>query len=291
MKKRYFSFIAIIMVLAMFILAAGCGVRINGKDYELFRVDDKDKNGILNGLGTEMSRDQELIEERQDSLHLTISNSVGEIEIKRSDVDSIKINAKKRVKGSSDETKNNILDNMNIKLERNDNEIKVVVKTKDGEDFWKWQSETLKVYSPSIDYEISIPEEFNELNVTSGVGDIRISNMTAELTVTTGVGEIKLKEVNALGDSAIKSGTGDITFEGNIDRVNSFDATTGVGEVSFKVPESTKMSLKANTGVGSLTGDFIKVSGDFKFKFSGDINGGGPSVNLKTGVGDVKADY
>jgi hypothetical protein len=49
------------------------------------------------------------------------------------------------------------------------------------------------------------------------------------------------------------------------------------------------MSLNASTGVGSLSGSFIKASGDVKLKFQGDINGGGPLVKLKTGVGDIKA--
>lgn len=46
MNKKFFSSIATISVVSMLFLTAGCGVRINGKDYTIFKanhqVDNKD---------------------------------------------------------------------------------------------------------------------------------------------------------------------------------------------------------------------------------------------------------
>lgn len=290
MKKRYFKFIASIMVIMLFVLSTGCGVRINGKDYELFSVKDKDRNGILSGLGSEVTQNQELSGEILEAEQLNIKSSVGGIEIQKSGDSQITVKAVKKVKGSTEETKNNILDNMNIQFERDGKIINIVVKTKDDKNFWDWQTDNFKIYSPSIDYEITIPENINKVQVNTGVGDIDVGDVTSNLKLYTGVGEINVDNVAALGDTVLKTGTGDIGFEGNIDNLNSMDANTGVGEIDFRAPEGSKMSLKASTGVGELSGDFIKLTGDFKFKFEGDINGGGPSVILKTGVGDVKAD-
>lgn len=291
MNKRYFSVIAIMITFIMLILATGCGVRINGKEYEFFSVSDEDKKKVLSEFKSEISANQEISEEILDADRLKISSGVGDIKIVKSSDSQISIQARKQVKGSSEKSKNNILENMNVEFERDGKVLQIVVKTKDGDDFWKWQNSNFKVYSTIIDFEISVPEGINMTEVELGVGDITVNDITSGFSIKTGVGEINIDDVAAKGDCALKTGTGDVKFEGNIEDISSFIGTTGVGDVTLRVDENSKMTIKATTGVGSLSGRFVKGTNDIKSKFEGDINGGGPMVELKTGVGDIRVDH
>lgn len=297
MKSRYFSFIALTMVLAMLILATGCGVRINGKDYELFKASENEEkdnifSGIVSGIGigSESSDGQELLEEKQDGEQFVVSNNAGNIKFKKSSTSQIEIKADKKVRGASSESKKSILDNMNVKLERSGKVIKVVLKTKDGNDFWEWQKDNFKAFQVTINFDISLPEGVNVIEASTGAGNIDVNDVVSKLLLNTGAGNIDVEGVAAIGDTSLQTGAGNIDFDGNVNDISSFDISTGVGNVKFEVPENTKMSLEADTGVGVLSGSFIKTEDNNKFHFVGDVNGGGPSVKLNTGVGNVKAD-
>lgn len=289
MKRRYFSFIAIIMVLVL-IFATGCGVRINGKDYELFTVDPKDKDNIFNVVGNELSNTQQISDDKQDGEQLVVTDNAGNIKIEKSSTSQIKIKADKKVRGGSEDNKKNILDNMNIELEKDGEVITVVLKTKDGNDFWNWQKDNYKVFQVTINYDISLPEGINVIKASTGAGNIDVNDVSSKLSLDTGAGNIDVQGVSAMGDMLLHTGAGNIDFNGEIDNISSFDASTGLGNVKFEVPEDTKMSLEANTGVGVLSGSFINSNGNSKFHFLGDLNGGGANVKLDTGVGNVKAD-
>lgn len=287
MKKRYYSFVALTITFAMLILTTGCGVRINGNDYELFKVSDEDKHELSFGIGSESSNTQQISEDKQDGEQFFVDSNAGNIEIKKSDSTQVEIKADKKVRGSSDDDKQTILDNMNIALERDGKIIKVVIKTKDGKDFWDWQKDKFRTYQININYYISLPQGINLINADTGAGNIDIKDAAAKLTLDTGAGNIVVKDVTALQDSTLSTGAGNIDFEGDVDDISSFDASTGAGNIDFQVPGDTEMSLEADTGIGVLSGDFIDSDEDNKFHFSGDINGGGPSVTLDTGVGNI----
>lgn len=290
MKSKYFSFIAVSLILVMLVLATGCGVRINGKEYEFFTVSQKDRNNIFNSVGSESSNIQQISEDRQDGEKIVISNNAGNIRFKKSATSQIEIKAEKKVRGASTDTKESILQNMNVKLERDGKVIKVVFKTKDGDDFWDWQKNNFKAFQISANFDIELPEGITEISAKTGAGNIDVNDVSAKLSLDTGAGNIDVEDVYAIGDSVLSTGAGNIDFTGKIDAITSFDASTGVGNVKFEVPEETKMSLKVDTGVGNLSGHFIQLDNNKKFHFVGDINGGGPSVVLNTGVGNVKVD-
>jgi len=274
----------------MLVLSVGCGVKINGKEYELFSVNQKDKGDFFSGFGSESSNTQEILEDKQNGVQLVVSNNAGNISIEKSETSQVEIKADKKVRGSSKDGKKDILDNMNVELERNDKTVKVVIKTKDGNDFWDWQKDNYKSYQITINYNISLPEGINVIEANTGAGNIDVNDVSAKLVLDTGTGNIDIQNVAALQDNLLSTGVGNIKFNGNVDNINSFSASSGAGNVKLEVPEASKMSLEANTGIGVLSGSFIKTNDNEKFSFVGDINGGGPSIKLSTGVGNVKAD-
>ncbi|HLH34101.1 MAG TPA: DUF4097 family beta strand repeat-containing protein [Alloacidobacterium sp.] len=173
----------------------------------------------------------------------------------------------------------------------------------------------------SIDYDITTPKG-TDLAANSGSGDIHVADLSgpaklntgsgsiqasglngrttlatgsgdirAELMSTTGVkaqtgsGSIRLKGVQ--GDLYAQTGSGDIDIQGQ--PTASWRLQTGSGSVTLATG-SSKFSLDAETGSGSVHSDPpISTHGSFeKHHITGDVNGGGPTVRVETGSGDIR---
>lgn len=173
----------------------------------------------------------------------------------------------------------------------------------------------------SIDYDITTPKG-TDLTANSGSGDIRVSDLSgpakintgsgsidasglsgrtnlqtgsgdirADLTSPTGVkaqtgsGSIRLKGVQ--GDLYGQTGSGDIEIQGQ--PTASWRLETGSGSVTLDTG-SARFSLDAQTGSGSVHSDPpITTHGSFeKHHITGDVNGGGPTVRVETGSGDIR---
>lgn len=290
MKRRYISCIAAGLLIAMAFLASGCGVKINGKNYELFNSGENRENTLFDAIGPESSASQELAVKVEGTAQIKLSSNAGNIKINKANDSEIHVKAYKKVRGASEEVKKEILDNMNVLLEQENGQMQVVIKTKDDQDFWKWQASNYREYQVTLNIEVSLPASIEKVTATTGAGNISMEDVDVEISFHTGAGNIDVDNSAAKGKSKLTTGAGNVSFTGKVDEVDSFEATTGVGNVKFEVPNSTKMNLKADTGVGILSGSFVKTSDNNKFHFQGDINGGGPEVKLNTGVGNIKAD-
>lgn len=288
MHKRHFI-IALSLFLVL-IFTTGCGVKINGKDYNLFTTEKSDKADFALGFVNEEEDSQKISEDIQDSQQLQIQSDSGNINIKKSETSKIEIKSENKVRGGSAADKKKLLENMNIKLERDGKVIKLVVQTKDNKDFWSWKKNNYKAYQVSVNYDILLPDGISAIEADIGAGNIEVSDITSELSIDTGAGNMDVNNVVVMKAGKLKTGAGNIDFSGKFDNISSFDVSTGVGNVDFEVPEDTKFSLEAHTGVGDLSGSFIENNSNKKFNYSGDINGGGPAVKLDTGVGNVSAD-
>lgn len=310
MKKRYFGCIALSLIFVMLIFTVSCGVRINGREYEIYKSSQSDKknNSIIGSIGTESANHQEIERDKTDTQELKVGISAGNIDIRKTGGSKIIVNADKKVRGVSSENKKTILENMIVSLEQNGQIVDVAVRTKDGENFWDWQKENYRTYQVTINFTIKVPDNVKVLNLSTGAGNIEVEGMAEKLKASTGAGNIDLRDIkaefdvstgagnididnsSAKGGCKLNTGAGNIDFEGNVNDLSEIEASTGMGNVDFQIPEETKMSLDASTGVGILEGSFIRTNSKDKFHFTGDINGGGPSVKLSTGVGNVRID-
>ncbi|QNU68162.1 hypothetical protein EHE19_006975 [Ruminiclostridium herbifermentans] len=290
MRKLYRSILAITLLLAMLSLTAGCGVRINGREYEFFSAGGKDKSNLISEIGSQASDEFAASVDRENAEKIVLHNDAGNIIVKKSEDSQIKIEADKKARGASQNDKNTVLENMNIVIERDGNVIKIVAETNNKKDFWDWLKDEYKAFQATIDYTISLPEGIKAVDISTGAGNVEVDDLSTELKLNTGAGNIDIDEVISLGKNEISTGAGNIRFDGNIYDIESFKVSTGAGNIQFKVPEDTRMSLKANTGIGVLSGSFIKKNSNIKLSFDEDINGGGPKVELKSGVGNVEVD-
>jgi hypothetical protein len=173
----------------------------------------------------------------------------------------------------------------------------------------------------SIDYEITAPRG-TQLDASSGSGDLRIKDMTGGVKANTGSGDIETSgiggyvqletgsgtihgELASAHDVRAETGSGDIRLEnvqgmlkaqtgsGNIEvggqPAGPWKLGTGSGNVTMNTGNS-HFSLDASTGSGSVHSDPpMTTHGSLeKHHVSGDINGGGPTVRVETGSGDIR---
>jgi DUF4097 and DUF4098 domain-containing protein YvlB len=136
----------------------------------------------------------------------------------------------------------------------------------------------------------------------TGSGSITASNLMGPATLSTGSGEIHA-QLGAAGDVSAETGSGSIRLEnvqgglkaetgsGSLDisgqPTSPWKLETGSGDVTLKVGNA-HFNLDAETGSGSVKSDSpITTRLSDKHHVSGTVNGGGPTVKVETGSGDI----
>ncbi len=174
----------------------------------------------------------------------------------------------------------------------------------------------------SIDYDVTTPRGTN-LEADSGSGDLRLTDLGGPLKANTGSGSIDASGL--AGRVALETGSGDITADmhsapdvkaqtgsgsiklrgvtgglyaetgsGDIEIEGqpgtNWKLETGSGSITLDTGGRAKFSLDATTGSGSIHSDPpISTHGSLeRHHITGDINGGGPTVRVETGSGDVR---
>ena len=123
-------------------------------------------------------------------------------------------------------------------------------------------------------------------NANSGSGDIVIEGTgSGDVKAQTGSGNIELHGVN--GGLRAGTGSGDIKITGS--PTSAWKLETGSGNVEFW-PGNTGFSLDASTGSGTVHTDreMLTQGSSDRHHVVGKIGGGGPTVRIETGSGDVR---
>lgn len=174
----------------------------------------------------------------------------------------------------------------------------------------------------SIDYVITAPRG-TTVEAGSGSGDLNISNLGSPLKAGTGSGSIEANDLS--GDVALSTGSGDIratmngahyvkagtgsgtirlqgvtgglfaeTGSGDIEvggqPGDGWKVETGSGSVTLNTGNSAHFNLDASTGSGDVHSDppLLTHGSTDRHHITGEINGGGPTVRIETGSGDVR---
>jgi hypothetical protein len=181
-------------------------------------------------------------------------------------------------------------------------------------------STTLKVNSGSGDLVVSNVASL--LSANTGSGDIRLTNIGPTPHVVTGSGSIRAEGIH--GAASLETGSGDIEFHqqvagdvkansgsgsihlygvngavhaetgsGNVE-IDGNPATdwrleTGSGSVHLSLPSQARYNLNANTSSGSVNvAAPITMQGNLnKEHVVGTVRGGGPTIHITTGSGDI----
>jgi hypothetical protein len=177
------------------------------------------------------------------------------------------------------------------------------------------------LHNISIDYEIEAPANAyldagsgsgditddgvgENAKISTGSGNIHATGLTGGFTVGTGSGNIYAEQT---GQGDVKAGTGSGNIElrnlrgglrastgsGNIKvggvPANSWHLETGSGNVEFWAGDAP-LTLDAETGSGSVHTDreMLTQGSSDHHHITGKLNGGGPTVRIETGSGDIR---
>ncbi len=173
----------------------------------------------------------------------------------------------------------------------------------------------------SIDYDITLPKasainastgsgdlEIQDVGDTvkaqSGSGSVRVHGVQGATTLGTGSGDIELQQ-NGPGDVKAETGSGSVrlqglsgalkasTGSGDIEAqgqpTSDWKLTTGSGSVRLIVGNA-HFNLDADTGSGGINvSQPITMQGSLnRHHVTGAVNGGGPTIRISTGSGDVQ---
>jgi DUF4097 and DUF4098 domain-containing protein YvlB len=160
----------------------------------------------------------------------------------------------------------------------------------------------------SLKIEVSAPENA-KLNVRTGDGSVRISNVQGEVRVNTGDGGIDADGVAGVFEAS--TGDGHIRVAGRFDSLylhtgdgsveadtaagskvaGRWQLETGDGHVTLNVPKDLAADLEAKTGDGHISVDMpltLTAGKVEEHHIRGRLNGGGQPISIKTGDGGIK---
>jgi DUF4097 and DUF4098 domain-containing protein YvlB len=165
------------------------------------------------------------------------------------------------------------------------------------------------VCSQSIRVEVRVPRE-SDLNIHTDDGNVRVDGVKGNLQFETGDGDVRLREVEGALHADTHDGNVDVngrfnvlnlhTGDGNIDaEVGAASAPqsgwllrSGDGNIRLRLPDNLGADLDAHSGDGEVHVAFpiTTSSSGNENSVRGKINGGGISIELRTGDGDIKVE-
>lgn len=240
--------------------------------------------GLALATAASAEKVQELIEQTHGfsaGQRLGLTNTNGDIFIEPWDREEIQIRATKRVEarsGSADEA----LEELSVEVELDSRGIEIDTVYPNWRSLFGWNK-----VSASVDYDIRLPREADlevrtvngEIEITSLTGEIRLRSTNGGITVLDSAGSVSASTTNG----GIKVELGEVTGEWM-----EFDTTNG--GIRVDLLSSIRASVHARTTNGSIETDFpVTVRGTFRRnRLEGDINGGGPVIELRTTNGSIR---
>lgn len=123
-------------------------------------------------------------------------------------------------------------------------------------------------------------------NLETGSGDIDFNQQAAgDVKAETGSGSVRLHGVN--GAVKAETGSGDLEIDGN--PASDWRLNSGSGSVRLSMNSQARYNLNASTSSGSVnvSTPIVMQTGLDKQHIVGSVRGGGPTVRISTGSGDI----
>ncbi|MFT6712410.1 MAG: DUF4097 and DUF4098 domain-containing protein YvlB [Arenicella sp.] len=215
-----------------------------------------------------------------------LKSDAGSVEIESHDSDRVEIKVEKKGRSAED---------FEVVFSKDGNDVRVVGKR---ENAWDWGN-----YSISVHFIVKVPKDYN-VDLKTGGGSIHLSDLKGTVDANTSGGSITLGRIQ--GDVYVQTSGGAIRVE---EVAGNIDAHTSGGSINAKISKQPSDDCRLRTSGGSLTVYLApqiavdleastsggRVNSEFdvdglvkKQKIRGEINGGGPKLELKTSGGSVR---
>ncbi len=244
----------------------------------------------------------------------------GNATIRTGSANRVEVVVERKLGGRNDEQAKEIWTRHDLRITQSGSGVRIASTFDEGSSVWRrWRGGD----EIGIEFIVTVPERYN-VHFESGAGNLTIENLDGDVTGRTGAGNLELRTIGGsvtinsgsgniiladlLGDARVSTGAGNViindvygrmsvrTGAGNV--VASFvrqprgdvSLQSGAGNVTASVRDGVGLDVEGGTGMGSASAAFgLDVRGNFMSKsFSGVIAGGGPRLQLRSGVGNVR---
>lgn len=236
---------------------------------------------------------------------VTLDNVNGGVTIEAWDKNEVQVVADKEVKAKTDDAAKKAMQQVQIQVGKGAGKLDIVTKLPKREGgFFEWMAGNN--VNINVKYQIKVPRKA-ALNIETVNGGVRLVGTHGTATVETTNGGLEIDGVH--GNLHLETTNGGIsvtrsagaveaeTTNGGIDveltevpdgSDLSFETTNG--GVTIRLPRDIRVSLDAATSNGRVSSDFDVEGSDGKSRrhLSGDINGGGGKLRVRSTNGSVE---
>ena len=209
----------------------------------------------------------------------------GKITIVSWNKSSVKIKAEIEVKADSRREAREILDKVEIIIEKRSDRLTIEpdYPKRRKSSFWGRNRS-----NPKVNFTIMVPKETN-LRLRSTNGGIEVEDIEGEFDFRTVNGGIFAEDLLGSVDAATTNGSINIDV-GKFENRDVINLKTTNGSIRLTLPSNIKADFEASTVNGSVKTDFpITIQGYVSRKrLEGEINGGGGRIGLSTVNGSIK---
>lgn len=284
MKMRAKICIPVAASMLMALLGA-CTVNVNGDKINL-------DGNISYTEGTNLTEEENLTQDAGDVTALEIVNSAGNINITRSDSNNVSVKITKKVKGTDENEKKEIMGNIKIEMNKDGDKLTLSARSKDesGSYIWDWVSRLYKSVTVTMDYDIKVPEGVRVYKIDNTAGNTSLDAVSGEISIKQNAGDIRLTGVSLEGNSSFAMNAGNIELDAAVNRAEEVKVAGTAGNINIKIPEGSGVDLDTNLLAGNLSGSFLSGLSIKSGSYKQEINGGGTRLLVTLTAGNVIID-
>lgn len=237
-------------------------------------------------LAGEVTQKFDRIYDFQPGTSLSLENENGSVTIHPWDKDAVHVVATTRVEGRGEEARK-ILADVKINVRADGKRLIIETKTPDDDGangFFKWLAG--KHVNVEVEYDVTVPRSL-PLEVDTVNGHVKLSDVGGKLSLSTTNGRISVS--NARGTLNAETTNGGIDAELTEVAPEKMELSTTNGGIVLRVPSTLKATLHASTTNGGISSDLpVTTKNADDNELNGEINGGGPSLELHTTNGGIQ---
>lgn len=243
----------------------------------------------------------------------------GNVDVEPHSGNEVRIEVERTVQSDDRDAAKRILERHALSLEERSNNVYIESRYDKKESFWSMVGGKTQM---KVRVKVQVPREYN-VDFSTGAGNVVIGDLAGQVQGVTGAGNISIGAVE--GRVEVGSGSGNVAIKGARGRVEAntgagnveardirgeAEINTGAGNIEAYITQQPNEDSRLHTGAGNVTvylGKGVGVNVDaeasvgsarcdypltvegkwMKKSFSGEVNGGGPDLELRAGVGNV----
>jgi len=268
---------------------SGEGLHIEGMDFDSMGFGDfakgfmKDFVSDATGDSYTETKQMEFVFERMPRLR--VRNLSGETKIRVGEPGKIKVLATKRVTASSEDRAKRLLENLEIRMEKNADELRIEPHLYEQERSWV---DLFRGKRFRVDFEITVPQEC-AIDAQTVSGDLSAAGVSGPHEIQSVSGDVSLED--AQGPLRLKSVSGDVRIRRYVGHA---EGNTVSGDVTFDAVRLRSLQFSSVSGDVSVKG-VLEAARAHRFRtISGDVALSlvDPDlfVEFRTASGDLESD-